>query len=197
MPLKSRCVTSGDGLKEFEAAIAERGEREKKKADAKAARDAAKAAKQAARDARGPVAEFSGALTSKNKDDLTEIADALGLNVPSTSGSKGPSKHDLINTIQHHLNTHTEQLKTNPRFRGLLPGLRGRRRPQQEANATSPITPLNTPPDSRIAPFPMLQPYLMQNLYTIPPNNYILHNNHSYHHSRPFDTTTPSLTPSI
>ncbi|KAI9431277.1 hypothetical protein H4582DRAFT_2062909 [Lactarius indigo] len=51
MPLKSRCVTSGDGLKEFEAAIAEQGEREKKKADVKAARDAAKAAKQAARDA--------------------------------------------------------------------------------------------------------------------------------------------------
>ena len=200
MPLKSRCVTSGEGLREFEAAIAAKEGKEKKKADAKAAREEAKVAKQAARDARGPTAEFSGVLTSKNKDDLTEIANALRLSIPSTSRNKGPSKHDLIDTIQHHLNTHAEQLKTNPRFCGLV--LRGRRRPRHdnEANTTtgtSPITTVIAPPLPHNRS--LLQPYLTQNYYTFPPNptndfSQAMSLHHTYNPSQPFNsnTTNPS-----
>ena len=63
--MKSCCVTSGEGLEEFVTALSTQKEKEKKKADLRAAREAAKATKQAAHDARGPTAVFSGALISK------------------------------------------------------------------------------------------------------------------------------------
>ncbi|KAG1799600.1 uncharacterized protein BJ212DRAFT_1305487 [Suillus subaureus] len=88
-----------------------KGAARKKKEEVKehaVARKAAQAAQQAAVQGAGAVACFTGSFSTKNKDDLIDIAGALQI---STAGTKP----ELLKAIKEYFKSHPE-LKTNECF---------------------------------------------------------------------------------
>jgi len=127
--LSARWITSGKGWEEFDAIIAEKKAKARKKDEEKERREKEAEARRAARQVRGPTLEFAGSLKGKNKDDLLEIAGALALDVAGKKTNK-----DLIDAIKSYLDTH-QHLQNNSRFAGLFPGghsRRGQRRNNDE-----------------------------------------------------------------
>ncbi|KAG1742076.1 hypothetical protein EDD22DRAFT_851618 [Suillus occidentalis] len=86
------------------------------------------------------IFQFSGALSSKSKADLLELAQALGVSLENARNNG-----DRCECIQAHLNNNPA-LKTDPKFAGLY----GRTRGQKRAHPTSTTTPnenIPPPPD--------------------------------------------------
>ncbi|KAI6116656.1 hypothetical protein EDD16DRAFT_1708315 [Pisolithus croceorrhizus] len=88
-------LTSVEGLQEWEAQDKVREEKKQKKAE-------------------GEGIWFSGAISTKSKDDLLDIAHHLMI---ESTGVKA----DLLKAIQNHFETH-QHLKTDPWFEGLFNG---------------------------------------------------------------------------
>ena len=105
--LGARWTTGGTGRVQFDALMAEKKEKARKKEEEKKCKEVAQAQKQAERYARGPTEVFSGSLSTKNKDDLMEIVTALAIPLPM---GKRYTKADLIDKIKSHLDTHADQL---------------------------------------------------------------------------------------
>ena len=99
-------LTSAESQEQCEVEATERRVKEKKKADAKAAKAVRAAEDQVCRtqiqNNAGHV--FSGSLTSKNKPELEDIIIALGL----ASGTKA----DMIQRIQDYFKYHPEDAKS-------------------------------------------------------------------------------------
>ncbi|PPQ81111.1 hypothetical protein CVT25_014795, partial [Psilocybe cyanescens] len=131
LDLGSRWTTSGPGRVQFEVQLAEKKAKKAKKEEAQKKKEIAQAQKQAERLIKGPTLAFSGALSSKSKDDILKIVTALV--IPLTS-SKKYTKNDYIAEIKAHLDAHADELKSNPRFAGLYGG-RGQRQATSVANA--------------------------------------------------------------
>jgi len=118
--LNSQCLTSGKGLKQFDAKIVMKKVKKQKEADVKTQQEVTKAAKQVEWTVCGPTQAFSGVLSSKNKDDLVEIADTLGLSLTSENG-KHYMNTELVSAIREHLTAHPE-LEDSAHFASLFSG---------------------------------------------------------------------------
>ena len=167
--IKARFLT-GEGLREaFEAADAERLEREKENAE----KEAQKLAELEARNVR--IAEhavskvFDHALTSyKKKDELLSIAGALQISDKGTIP-------DLLNRIRLHMELHPE-LRENPRFAGLFQTSGARRRnPATTSLSAQMPTPQTEDPMSLAIPEastsafqPIIQPNAPGVMYYLP-----------------------------
>ena len=118
---KSRVVTNDVGLEEV-AEDFEKQQEKKRKAAEKQARKAAKQKEDLVRRAvQGSTRVFTGSLSSKNKTELEDIGDALGLDISGT-------KAVLVARITGYFNEHP-RFKEDPRYSGLFERSRGRKRP--------------------------------------------------------------------
>ncbi|KAI9436270.1 hypothetical protein H4582DRAFT_1794099, partial [Lactarius indigo] len=89
---------------------------EQKKRKAREKREAVEAEREEQRRQRDPNAPFTGALTSKMKANLQDIAQVLGL---STNGQKKA----IVTRINAHFDSHPT-LRDNPHFEGIFNRLR-------------------------------------------------------------------------
>lgn len=118
---KSRVVTNDLGLEEV-AEDFEKQQEKKRKAAEKQARKAAKQKEDLVRRAvQGSTRVFTGSLSSKNKTELEDVSDALGLDISGT-------KAVLVTRITGYFNEHP-RFKEDPRYSGLFERSRGRKRP--------------------------------------------------------------------
>ena len=118
---KSCVVTNDLGLEEV-AEDFEKQQEKKRKAAEKQARKAAKQKEDLVRRAvQGSTRVFTGSLSSKNKTELEDVGDALGLDISGT-------KAVLVTRITKHFNEHP-RFKEDPRYSGLFERSRGRKRP--------------------------------------------------------------------
>ena len=121
---KSRVVTNDRGLEEVVEDF-EKQQEKKRKAAEKKARIAAKQKEDLVRRAvQGSTRVFTGSLSSKNKTELEDVGDALGLDISGT-------KAVLVARITGHFNEHP-RFKEDPRFSGLFDRSRGRKRAAPE-----------------------------------------------------------------
>ena len=138
--VNARCLNSDEGM----IACDRRDEEERRKAEEKGKAAARKLAKEQERERvraeRGPVTAFVGALSSKNKPDLQEIAEALAL-------SKDGTKQELQDRINGYFIAYP-RFKEDPKYLGLfLRGNRGQKRPAQAISNDQ-----NTPPEGLNGP---------------------------------------------
>ncbi|KAJ3500940.1 hypothetical protein NLJ89_g9566 [Agrocybe chaxingu] len=173
--VNAELVTSREARQRREAERAEREAKEKKKADAKAQRAAQAAEARERRDEirNDPHFSFSGALTSKKKDQLVDIIVTLGL-------TKDGTKNALIERINKHFDDHPE-LKSSPHYSGLFnhrpccsgpnqaepedpPPLATRPAPQPIAG---PSRSHHDPPPRRYSPYPTVSIPPASSLHTL------------------------------
>jgi hypothetical protein len=107
---KARCLTSEEGLAAAREADESRAEKERKKEEAAAKRAADEAERLRNRLALDPNTPFTGALSSKNKTQLQDIAFTLHLPVDNKL-----TKEALTSSINDHFEKHPE-LKITPRY---------------------------------------------------------------------------------
>lgn len=115
----ARCLTSEEGLRLAREQQAVKEAQERKKREAQEQRAAKEAERERLRLERDQNEPFTGALTTKPKPDLQDIAQALGL--PTTGGKK-----DLLERITHYFDANPD-LRNTPRYEGLFNRSRGRR----------------------------------------------------------------------
>lgn len=121
MRTTSQILTSAEGLAEWDEEKKRRAEKKSKDEAVASRKIVAEAATKARREAAGNTQVFSGSLTGKKKEDIEDIAIALGLPAEGT-------KDALIQGISAHFGSHPE-LNTNNRFVGLFTSLaRGSKR---------------------------------------------------------------------
>ena len=109
---KSRVVTNDLGLEEV-AEDFEKQQEKKRKAAEKQARKAAKQKEDLVRRAvQGSTRVFTGSLSSKNKTELEDVSDALGLDISGT-------KAVLVTRITGYFNEHP-RFKEDPCYSGLF-----------------------------------------------------------------------------
>lgn len=116
--VEARILTSDEGLALCEQREVESLAKEAKKEDIAARKREKEAERQRLRAERGP--NFSGGLASKNKPDLQDIAEALGL-------AKDGNKPNLLARINSHFDSNIN-LKSEARYAGLFNRTRGIRR---------------------------------------------------------------------
>lgn len=121
--VKARCLTSTEGRKLCEIQETARTAKELKKQEAAQRRQSRETEQQQRRQARDPTQPFFGALSSKNKPDLKQVADALQISADGT-------KQDILERITKHFDNHPEK-KTDQLFEGLF---NSRRRPRNDEN---------------------------------------------------------------
>ena len=123
----ARCLTSEEGLRLAQEQQALKEAQEQKKREAQEQRAAKEADCERLRLERNPDEPFTGALTTKAKPDLQDVAQALGLLITG-------SKKDLLERITHHFDENPN-LRNTPRYEGLFS--RSRRRPARDENVTN------------------------------------------------------------
>ena len=152
----ARWLNSDEGLKRAEEQETLRIAEEQKKREAREQRVAKEAEREEQRRQRDPNAPFTGALTSKTKADLQDIAQVLGL---ATDGQK----KDILARINSHFNANPV-LREDSRFEGIFN--RTRRRPALHTeNETSNFA---GPSESSHQPLSLLAP-LSSNIVNIHP----------------------------
>jgi SAP domain-containing new25 len=117
--MNARCLTSKEGLRLAQEQQALKEAPKHKKCEAQkqqATKEAECEQLQLERDQNEP---FTGALTTKPKPDLQDVAQALGL--PTTGGKK-----DLLERITHYFDANPD-LQNTSRYKGLFNRSRGQR----------------------------------------------------------------------
>ena len=110
--VEARCLTSEEGLRLAQEHEAVKEAQEQKKCEAQEQRAAKEAERERLRLERDLNELFTGALTTKTKPDLQDIAQALGL---LHSGGK----EDLLERIVHHFDVNP-YLQNSHRYEGLF-----------------------------------------------------------------------------
>jgi hypothetical protein len=123
----ARCLTSEEGLRLAQEQQALKEAQDRKKREAQEQRAAKEAERDRLRLERSPDEPFTGALTTKAKPDLQDVAQALGLLITG-------SKKDLLERITHHFDENPN-LRNAPHYEGLFS--RSRRRPARDENVPS------------------------------------------------------------
>lgn len=144
--IEARCLMSEEGLRlaqEYEAAKEAQEQKKREAWEQQAAKEAEREQLQLERDLNEP---FTGALTTKTKPDLQDIAQALGL---LYSGGK----KDLLEHIVHHFDVNPD-LQNSHHYEGLFS--QSRQRPVQDENAPNPITGAGAPTPSHLRLVPLL-----------------------------------------
>lgn len=138
MRTTSQILTSAAGLAEWDEEKKRRAEKKSKDEAAASRKMAAEAATKARREVVGNTQVFTGSLGGKKKEEVEDIAIALGLPVSGT-------KDTLVQRISAHLGSHPE-LKDNDRFVGLFMSLaRGSKRTAHTAGLdTLPAAPTSS-----------------------------------------------------
>jgi len=140
--VEARWLNSDEGLRMAEEAEALKAAEEQRKREAQEQRAAKEAEREEQRRQRDPNEPFTGALASKTKPDLQDVAQALGLAIDG-------QKKDLLARINTHFDANP-LLREDPRFEGIFN--RSRRRPTVQNDE-------NHPPASSGAPGPTAHPY--------------------------------------
>ena len=124
---RARVVTNDQGLEDARQDHDKRVEKKQKEA-AKQVRRAAKQKEDLVRRAtQGSTRAFVGSLNvSKNKTELEDIADAIGIDISGT-------KAQLLERITNHFNDHP-RFKEDTRFCGMFDRVRGRKRTAPDHN---------------------------------------------------------------
>lgn len=125
----ARWLNSDEGLRIAQEQEATRAAEEERRREAREQRTAKQAERDEQRRQRDPNAPFTGALATKTKADLQDIAQVLGLAIDS-------SRKDLLAQTNAHFDTHPH-LREDPRFEGMFNRLR--RRPAASNNENQPI----------------------------------------------------------
>ncbi|KJA15783.1 hypothetical protein HYPSUDRAFT_58622 [Hypholoma sublateritium FD-334 SS-4] len=110
--VKARCLTSSEGRQLCMTQETLRAAKEQKKQEAQQRRQARETEQQQRRQARDPTQPFVGAMSSKNKPDLIQLADALQLSAEGT-------KQEILDRITDHFDQHPEK-KVHQSFEGLF-----------------------------------------------------------------------------
>lgn len=180
----ARCLTSEEGLRLVREQEAKREAREQEKRERHQQKQAKEAERQRQRDTKDPNEAFSGSLGSKSKDDLKDIASALGLS------TDGPKK-DLLSRINDKF-TKTPALCTDTRYEGLFN--RSRRRMQavpDEENCSQSMAQTHAGPSTALsAAVPLTTDLINRPIQSQPAFN---HPNLPFHHrfSGPLSYPTP------
>ena len=156
----ARWLNSDEGLRLAEEQEALRMAEEQKKREAREQRVAKEAEREEQRRQRDPNAPFTGALTSKTKADLQDIAQVLGL---TTDGQK----KDILARINTHFDANPI-LRDDSRFEGIFN--RTRRRPAMQTEDGTSAGPSSM--SSHLLP-PPLAP--LSNIVNIHPFSYTSH----------------------
>lgn len=181
----ARWLNSDEGLRLAEEQEALRIAEEQKKREAREQREAKEAEREEQRRQRDPNAPFTGALTSKTKADLQDIAQILGLTIDG-------QKKEVLARINSHFDANPV-LREDSRFEGIFN--RTRRRPAMQtepedgtSNSAGPshlppsLPPPRTPLSSNIVnihPFSYTSPHPAG---MIPPSFFPPHPPLPYHH---------------
>lgn len=162
---KGRVVTNHEGRQDARQEHEKRREKERKETASKAQKAAKQKEDLLRRAIQGSTREFTGSLASKNKTNLEDLADALGLDIQGT-------KAVLVARITDHF-SNFPRFKEDPRFRGMFERTtRGRKRLEPDDEN------MHLPADTRPAQRPRLTDTSMDtvtNTYTSPFSNHHPH----------------------
>lgn len=108
----AKLMTSGEGKAEWERQKAERIEKERQEAEKRLEKEKAAAEREIQRNIQATSGKFSGALSTKSKPDLQDIAAAFHISIDG-------SKQTIADRISKHMDSHPE-LNDDDRFTGLF-----------------------------------------------------------------------------
>jgi hypothetical protein len=160
----SRITTNEQGLKEVEEERQKKQEKMQRESEKQLQKEAKRKADIVHRATQGSSRIFSGSLSSKNKTELEDVADALSLSLEGT-------KVTLIARISAYFDEHP-RFKEDQRFSGLFERSRGRKRAPHDENAIAGLGPDSQCPAQRrrISPQPSLQPITNVSPYPMIPS---------------------------
>lgn len=160
-----RMLTSEELMIEWNADKGKKAVKAQKEADERAKKDELERQRQANR-ALG-TSQFNGALSTKTKRELEDIAVALAI-------PEDGKKDDLVKRIRGHLNAHPE-LAARPRFSGLFTSLtRGRKRAAENEDGPAPLE--EDQPNPRPFQHRRISPLLVSRSF-IPPHEFDIQRN--------------------